>query len=728
MTQQYQQKTVNTFVKGLVTEATELSFPENASSDELNCVLERKGNRRRRLGFDLEASASDSSYTTTATETIYCRGWDNVAGIPNLKFLAVQVGSMIYFYDKSSTPLSAGEKTFSINLTTYSAGNGESVSESMIDTAQVRGKLMIVSKAIEPILVSYDSVTDTISVEEITVRIRDFDFLVPLSVIAPDTAPAVSEITAAGYTEAQYRYDLYNMGWDTTKITTFTTGSGGPLPPRNAPWYSGKDASDNFSYAEYIKEYYGTSTAANGRVISPFKLIDRESVQAGAGTFSEPARFACISSYAGRIFYSGLSSQTNGNKILFSTVILNETGYGDCFQTADPTSEVDSDLVDSDGGVIAIQEAGNIQALFVFGASLLVFADNGIWQIRGVDSVFRATEYSVSRVSSVGLISRSSLVDVDGLPFWWSSTGIHTAGVSELGEAAREENISRALINSFFIEISNERKAHAYGAYDPIERRIYWMYGNEAQTNDHRYDKVLILDIDLGAFIPWDVSEATSGVTRFIKGVTFLDGRAATSTAQNIIVGVDNVVVGVDDVVVTGYADTSSGESSLFFPVFHNGKLTFGNFYKTDFLDWGDADYTSFVITGYEFAGDLLIQKNAPYIVVYLKRTETGWTGDETNGYSMLNPSSCLMTVRWNTANTSDSNKISQSRQVYKYRRFPVVDAGDLTSFPYGFSTIESRNKVRGRGRVLQVKFESEQGKDFNILGWETLIARNPRF
>ena len=59
-----------TFVKGLITEASALSFPENASIDEDNFVLNRDGSRQRRLGFDYEESAvhTDTSIAYNATE------------------------------------------------------------------------------------------------------------------------------------------------------------------------------------------------------------------------------------------------------------------------------------------------------------------------------------------------------------------------------------------------------------------------------------------------------------------------------------------------------------------------------------------------------------------------------------------------------------------------------------------------------------------------------------
>ena len=55
MAQAKTKKLYNTFVKGLITEASPLTYPENASIGEDNCVIYRKGNRARRLGADFEA-------------------------------------------------------------------------------------------------------------------------------------------------------------------------------------------------------------------------------------------------------------------------------------------------------------------------------------------------------------------------------------------------------------------------------------------------------------------------------------------------------------------------------------------------------------------------------------------------------------------------------------------------------------------------------------------------
>ena len=51
MPQKLSQTPVTVFNKGLITEAGELTFPEGASTDELNMNLQRDGSRRRRLGL-----------------------------------------------------------------------------------------------------------------------------------------------------------------------------------------------------------------------------------------------------------------------------------------------------------------------------------------------------------------------------------------------------------------------------------------------------------------------------------------------------------------------------------------------------------------------------------------------------------------------------------------------------------------------------------------------------
>jgi len=92
----------NQYVRGLITEATALTFPENASYDELNMELLRNGSRRRRRGINRETDASFSNEPDLSdlgitqaefiNQQITIYKWVSVGGDPDLNLLVVQVG------------------------------------------------------------------------------------------------------------------------------------------------------------------------------------------------------------------------------------------------------------------------------------------------------------------------------------------------------------------------------------------------------------------------------------------------------------------------------------------------------------------------------------------------------------------------------------------------------------------------------------------------------------
>jgi hypothetical protein len=52
------------------------------------------------------------------------------------------------------------------------------------------------------------------------------------------------------------------------------------------------------------------------------------------------------------------------------------------------------------------------------------------------------------------------------------------------------------------------------------------------------------------------------------------------------------------------------------------------------------------------------------------------------------------------------------------------IDDGSI-GFDNGFPLVVAKSKVRGRGKVLQLKFESEDGKDMQLAGWSILQLGN---
>jgi len=718
MPQSLTQKVVNTFVKGLITEAGELTFPENASVDELNCDLRRDGSRRRRLAAKVEDSRVLSSFTVSTSTRFHTGKWENVGGQSGLEFLVIQVGSTLRFYNKSDLPYSSHEIAETVDLSTYEVAGGVGAANANCQFASINGALVVSSPALNTIYIQRDNTTGTLTTTQITFRIRDFEWLDDKSTYTTQIATASASV--------QRKYDTANAGWSGTKGSAALTAFGA-YPPLTLPWYSGKDTSGNFSKTEWEKVYSGTSLIGNGTYILDFFNKDRSAASGIAGITAdiESSRFKAVESFAGRIFYAGLESAKNTGVILFSRQIESLSELGECFQVNDPTSEEISDLLDTDGGVVRIPDAVNIKYLYAFGANLFIFADNGVWSINGVDNVFRATEYSLRRVSYTGMLTAESFAEAEGVPFWWSKTGIHTLQFDEVSGNPTEQNISLPTIQTFWDSIGSNSRSLVQATYDRLNKKIYWAYPNATETNVNKLNNFLILDIPLGAFYPWKVSDEASS-TDYIMGLAVYSGYGSDELVLDVVLSNgDDVIQDADDIVSTQFSDFATGDPSIVLLIRDGatGKLTMGTFSGDDFLEWGTTNYTSFAEAGYDFMGDLMLQKNAPYIIVYSRVTEEGWTNTG-SGYEPIRPSSIFVSAYWDFSTTPSS----AAQQAYRYKTTPIVDPGDLTDFGYPDTVITTRLKVRGRGRSMRMRFESEQGKDFVLLGYGVLGGRNNRF
>jgi len=718
MPQSLTQKVVNTFVKGLITEAGELTFPENASVDELNCDLRRDGSRRRRLAAKVEDSRVLSSFTVSTSTRFHTGKWENVGGQSGLEFLVLQVGSTLRFYNKAELPYSSHQITQTVNLATYEVAGGVGATNANCQFASINGALVVSSPAINTIYIQRNNSTGALTTTQISFRIRDFEWI-------GDKSTYTTEI-ATGSASTARKYDTANAGWSGTKgsaaLTTY-----GAYPPLTLPWYAGKDSSGNFSKTEWQNIFSGTSLIGNGTYILNFFNKDRSAASGIAGITAdvETSRFKAVESFAGRIFYAGLESAKNSGVILFSRQIESLSELGECFQVNDPTSEDISDLLDTDGGVVRIPDAVNIKYLYAFGANLFIFADNGVWSINGVDNVFRATEYSLRRVSYTGMLTAESFAEAEGVPFWWSKTGIHTLQFDEVSGNPTEQNISLPTIQTFWDEIGSNSRSLVQATYDRLNKKIYWAYPNATETNANKLNNFLILDIPLGAFYPWKVSDEASS-TDYIMGLAVYSGYGSDELVLDVVLSTgDDVVQGSDDVVSTQFSDFATGDPSVVLLIRDGatGKLTMGTFSGDNFLDWGTTNYSSFAEAGYDFMGDLMLQKTAPYIIVYSRVTEEGWTNTG-SGYEPIRPSSIFVSAYWDFSTTPSS----AAQQAYRYKTTPIVDPGDLTDFGYPDTVITTRLKVRGRGRSMRMRFESEQGKDFVLLGYGVLGGRNNRF
>ncbi len=166
------EKLYRTFVKGIVTEASPLTYPENASIDEDNFVLNRDGSRSRRLGVDyeldyyLKATGLGSSTITTGKQSFH--RWESPGGDTSVSIGVIRIADRLWFIDLLTTNPS---NNF-LNSGNYITLTG--LNKADIDTAVINNSLIVSSSDLDaPILLTYNVTAQTISQQEITLKVRD---------------------------------------------------------------------------------------------------------------------------------------------------------------------------------------------------------------------------------------------------------------------------------------------------------------------------------------------------------------------------------------------------------------------------------------------------------------------------------------------------------------------------------------------------------------------------
>jgi hypothetical protein len=188
------------------------------------------------------------------------------------------------------------------------------------------------------------------------------------------------------------------------------------------------------------------------------------------------------------------------------------------------------------------------------------------------------------------------------------------------------------------------------------------------------------------------------------------------------------VFSGPDDVVTEELSTISSVQYLRYLAVSYVGgsyKLSIASYHQTEFLDWKSidgvgTDAKAYCLTGSSTGGDSSIDKQTPYLTMNFVRTENGVDSNLTP----LHQSSCLMRSQWNFANAIQSNKWSPLVQAYRYRKVRFSEGLDDV-YDTGFSVIQTKNKLRGRGKAFALYFETESGKDCQILGWNVSVNLN---
>lgn len=734
------EKQYYTFVKGLITEASPLTFPENASLDEDNFVLERTGGRSRRLGIDYEAgySLKPTGYTTAvlADAKISFHRWDTPNGNTNVSIGVVRIQDKLWFFNLLTSNPSANFLNGGAALNIAELNSGD------IDTAVINNKFIIVSKDLAlPILLSYDDVNDLVTYQTISVQVRDFWG------VYESTGDTIRPTTLS----SAHEYNLKNQNWTEDYInSTFSTN--GYYPSNSDIWYLARYSDPTVgNYNSYNPSALARNNNFSARASRGAAIIDAFYRGNGRQAFSqvtglpsdiETGAFSTVTSYAGRIFYSGVASQVTAGDanspnysgyVFFSQVVTSNDNIGKCYQANDPSAEEISDVVASDGGTIHIPEATKIVKLLPSKGSVLVFAENGIWEIYGGSDGFTALAYQVSKVSSTGVLSKDSVVEVNGTFLCWTNAGIYLVNEDQVSGRYKAENISLNSIQTFYNDISDISRVNVKSYFNEKENKVRWLYNNTANYGEgnylNSYNRELVLDLTLGAFYTNTFSELAVNSPKICGYISF-PGVTVASSETEIYAGNDVVQVTSLDTVVANNSIAENRSSQFGYLTLYGTSFTISKLSNTSFVDWQAVDgngvpFNSYIVTGYEIIGDASRKKQTPYLLCYFEKTENGFT--EINGSLEIdNPSGCLIQSQWNWANSAASGKWGTTFQAYRLPRayFPT---GENDNFDSGDRVIVTKNKLRGSGRALSLKIQSEEGKDLRILGWSLLYTASQK-
>lgn len=780
---------MNTFVAGLVTEASPLTFPPNASLDEANFELLKNGSRKRRLGMDFEDGyetvVTNVYSSTTAEYPVNTYKWKDVNSNPSLEILVVQLRNYIYLFNLSSSSISP-------NLIT-SLDVGDTTDTHHYSFASVDGKLVVATGDRTLRVYAYDEGTGGVSGSEYALYIRD------LFGVYEDLAVGANVTTRPSTLSDEHLYNLRNQTWASPRhrsdinsisdpITYFYersnwTGTlGDPLSSVKNSLTAGNvfpSNSDNVTYA-----LYPNVDIVDDRVSRRFFARDLLGNNAGSGQAprghfilnafdrgnSRNSRYSQLMSnnpdlvedlddrlptdqsyhvqgsvggpkvvceFSGRLFYAGNPPHVAGGDrfspdmskyVLFSRIIHNQSDFGICYQEGDPTSEDNFDLLDTDGGFIRISECYNICHMVEMGNKLIVFAQNGVWYITGGnDYGFKATDYKVVKVTDRGTRSPKSIVVVNDSVYYWSDDGIYVIGANQMGDISAQ-NITSATINTLYISISEVNRAYADGVYDSYEKKIRWIYGNRFQRIGAVIE--LVYDVETKAFYKNRVDRVnlTSPLlmSAFVTSPFTLDSYDEVVTYN----GEDVTYLG-EDVTYTYSIEVPvirEVKYLVFTDISGRMEFTFSSYKDPLFRDWYSYDGVGIDAEAFMYTGYMAGETfllNKQVPYISFFFERTEDGFDTVDGEIVPRNQSSCK-VR---ALWDWSDSINSGRWTPEFQAYryqrPWIPATGGSAYDYGQSVITTKSKLRGKGRVMSLYIKTEPQKDCRLLGWSMMVSQD---
>ena len=363
----------------------------------------------------------------------------------------------------------------------------------------------------------------------------------------------------------------------------------------------------------------------------------------------------------GRAFYA------EGSRVYFSRLIDDDlNSLGRCYQVNDPTSDNISDLLPTDGGEITVDGAQGINRLVRYLSGVLVFARNGVWYLSGPSSGFTATAYSLQKITTFGLYADNSVVSIGPSVLYMSDSAIHQISTNDQGNV-QESDITTATIKTYY---STFVSTNVYSVYS-LKRKEVWM-------TDPFSGKALVFDTRTGGMYPQKFEFAFS-----VYG--------GVGTADSFLLNAQK-----DSLLHTTTPDSRT------------------------FKDFGQYAIPAYMVTWPETLGKFSHVKAISSCTVVMNKTEETITNfiEANQKYVFDYPGSCVFTAMWDHDNTNAFKRHTTPMDVYRVYRRGFIPTSYPTPLGDGQTIIASKFPVSGSGSAVQFKFEAEEGKDMQVLGY----------
>jgi len=699
----------NNFTKGFLTEFSGFNFPENACAETLNCVFDQTGSVSRRLGLGLEEVESPPTIAYNSTSIFTSFVWKSAGYRSENSFLVHQVDNLLYFYRIVGDKIADNKTSFTFDLNSVRTDGLTSAQPGLYlcQFANGSGRLFVANPNTEPFYLKYDTDTETISATTISVKIRDFKVL-------PDGYAIISNMPFSLASSNQaYVYNIKNQGWTDAILSGWNSQGNSQYPNKGQVWWYFRDAAQSAIVpyfldfrpgARYKFQDLGASLAPRGTYILNAFNQDRNAVSGLVGLptlSSRTKRPGCSAFINGRLFLSGVEADGYNGVVYFSNILKDVDDDIRFYQNGDPTSEVNPQLLPNDGGTFIIPEAGRIIRMIPVKSTLVIFATNGIWVVQGNEGVgFTATDFTIEKISDEPCIENQSYVVVSTFPIWWTNEGIHTLQSSNIG-AINSQSLTEKTIQTFYDEIPLASKKYVKSGYNSLTKEIFWLYSSNS-TSPRIYNRVLVLNLNTEGFYLHSLPDNYSIVDIVSPPVaeSTVETVNVTNNAGTTVVNSTSAVVTVEKF---GDFNSDSLGNVKFVIKYLTNKIGFAKFQNTDLKDWADltspgVNYNSYFITGPRVRGDGQRKFQENYVTVFSRYKVNG---------------SCWMYSIWDYGNNTNSNRWGTPQQAI------ILNAN--------YNYYSRRLKIRGNGRAVQFRFESEGNKPFDILGWSAFETVNER-